>query len=176
MTQATTGVPIRVVAVAAFDPATIDAGTTSLHADQSVASRWIAWQSLGDRPGWSFSIASRGAEPLTATQVGRRVRGPAICRCAWLEASDPLVLWRQSPSRIRTPRCRRSTMWNRPDRAAARRVADLLASLPPARCGQTAGRTDARGSVAGRHASQPVRRPGSESGPAHGFQRPGSLW
>ena len=46
MTQVTPSVPIRVVAVSPFDPATIDDGPLSLRESQAADRRWIAWGSF----------------------------------------------------------------------------------------------------------------------------------
>jgi len=43
MTQATPGVPVRVVAVRAFDPATIIVGESTNRTGRSVVAGWIAW-------------------------------------------------------------------------------------------------------------------------------------
>ena len=91
---------IRVVAVSAFDPATIDDGTTSVHAGRFGRGAMDRLESLGDRIGRSSRVAHHRAE-ASAPRLAGAVCGPAICRTVWLEASRPMIFWPGSQARAR---------------------------------------------------------------------------
>jgi hypothetical protein len=65
MTQATTSVPVRVVAVSAFNPSTIDDGALSRPVYPSLNRRWLAW---------SLSALALAAAYLTLAVVRNRLR------------------------------------------------------------------------------------------------------
>ena len=123
MTQVTPSVAIRVVAISAFDPATIDDGSTSVHAGRSVEGPWIV--------GSLSAIALAGAL-ASLTIVRRRLRHVAgesaarryAARLARSLASDDFLARIAVEGSIDTLPSNNDP--EGPDRKAARRVSDLL--------------------------------------------------
>ena len=120
MTQVTPGVPVRVVAVSAFDPATIDDGESAVDAGRSVVGRWTAW---------SLSAVALAAASVSLMLVRRRLRrrqlagecrGPAICRASGSKPCVRLILSPGRRSRVQPLRSRHTTSWKGPITAAAR--------------------------------------------------------
>jgi hypothetical protein len=77
MTQVTQGVPIRVVAVAAFDPAAIVAAASMPGADRSIVMRWTVWSiaaiALAIASGSLVVVRRRlRSRPLTGQAAARR--------------------------------------------------------------------------------------------------------
>jgi hypothetical protein len=125
MTQVTPSVAIRVVAVSAFDPASIDDGTTSAHAGRSVEAPWIV--------GSLSAIALAGAlASLTIVRRRLRLRHLAresaarryAARLARSLASDDFLARIGVEGSIDTLASNNDP--EGPDRRAARRVSDLL--------------------------------------------------
>ena len=120
LTQATPGVPVRVVAVSAFDPATIIVGERAHTTSRSLVVGWIAW---------SLSAAALAGVYLALVLVRRRLRqrrqsGKAAARryAARLarKLSDELGPW--ASLGLRRASVAPTDLMEGPDHAAARDV------------------------------------------------------
>ena len=137
LTHVTRGIPIRVVAVSAFDPATIDDGTASSRTGRSIEGQWVAcglsaialagvytWLSLVRRRLRSRRLARESAARRYAASLAR-----SLVADAFLMGASPAGSAATAPSNGDL-QC--------PLRRAARRVSDMLihylelgASRPP---------------------------------------------
>ncbi len=124
MTQATPGVPVRVVAVSAFDPATIIIGESVHSTSRSIVAGWIAW---------GLSAAALAGAYVSLLRVRKRLRrqrqsGKAAARryAARLarKLSGELLPW--ASLGIRRASVVPTDQMEGPDHAAARGVSALL--------------------------------------------------
>ena len=124
LTQVTPGVPIRVVAVPAFDPATIDVGKKVRGADRSVVGPWIAWilSAIALIAGYAsiILVRRRHRRRRLSGAAAARQYATRMARSLALLTAEPDAAQSASHAMVATPAA------EGPGHLAARRVFDEL--------------------------------------------------
>ena len=175
MTQVTPGVPVRVAAVAAFDPAAIVDGQSALNNGRSAAMALDGMDSLGGRVSRRLCVAEGGTKAATQPPADWSRRGPASTPRIWLEACVHLISSSGRQSRVQPLPSRHTEDSKAPITWRLAECAPCWFATSSSELRGPPAHSHRRKPMSGRQTGEPIRRFGSESGPPYGPLRPGSL-